>query len=70
MKAGEYRNIGSHPYEVRQGENVQMLGPGDFVELDEDDVKDDDNKMLFADGVLLNTDKQPTGKATKPEDDK
>lgn len=58
----EYRMVGTHATEVAVGDNVVMLGPGEFVDLDDDAVKA--NKELISEGVLLNTEKEPARKTS------
>lgn len=68
----EYRMIGAHPYEVHVGDKVIMCAPGEFVELSEDDIKQEDNKNLKDLGILIDTEKTATPRArdhsTEPEE--
>jgi hypothetical protein len=46
----EYRWIGDHHQDFAGG---VMVGPGDFVKLTDDEIKEDHNKRLLDEGALI-----------------
>lgn len=49
----QYRFVGSHADMLANGRPVE---PGEFVDLTDDEVREDHNEMLIADGNLIGTD--------------
>jgi len=50
-----YRFIGSHPESLASGRPIE---PGEFVDLEDDDLEDPHNKMLLDDGHLITVEEE------------
>jgi len=65
MKGGtvqEYKNVGAHAEELTGG---RVVGLGEVVDLSAEDVKDEHNKRLIDEGILIETGTPSTGKDKK-----
>jgi hypothetical protein len=51
----EYKNVGNHAEDLADG---RMIAPGETVELDEDQVREDHNEDLLARGALIGIDEK------------
>lgn len=48
----QYRYVGNHAVELQVGDKRPWLAPGDFVELDSNELTDE-SKDLIANGVMF-----------------
>lgn len=58
---GEYKHVGVHAEDLADG---RMLGPGEIVELDEEQIAEPHNARLLGEGILLSLDAQENPDAT------
>lgn len=62
----EYRYIGNHAHDFESSDGkVQMVEPGGFVELSDEDLDTPFNKELVDSGLLLDTTKKKSAPADK-----
>lgn len=65
----QYRVLSLHPETVKVGSASPTLEPGEFVELDETDVKTLHNQTLIKEGLLMDVDEFiKANKANKVEE--
>lgn len=46
----EYKHVGTHTENLADG---RMFGPGETVELDEDQIREPENERLLAEGIFI-----------------
>lgn len=51
----QYRFVGSHAEEIAVGDKRVPVGPGDFVNLSDDDLKQEGNAVLIESNTLVTT---------------
>jgi hypothetical protein len=60
----KYRNVGNHAEDLADG---TMVAPGEFVELNEEQVREGRNEDLIATGVFLGVDEDAEHEAQLAE---
>ena len=59
----KYRYVGDHAAEFYSGDACIMVGPGEYIELSDEDLKDPTNKEAADNGFLIPAEEKTGGKS-------
>lgn len=60
----KYRYTGFHPQDFQSGEKVIMAAPGDYVDLEDEDIKNGRYQEMLDNGTLMGLSDQKKAPAT------